>query len=165
MIRIYFDGSYRQKKLLNAWWGFVVFDDQGLSYFTGGRERVSGAAAGPIAAELKALLHAMEWAESQIPRQEAVEFIGDALHIIQFMRGEIAKAKKMRKMLGWMLDDMTVKAKLYPGWSFSWVPRQQNSLADGLAEVGSAYTTPAIARMLLSNCRHPKNLAGTTAEG
>ncbi len=127
MIRIFFDGSYRPKNNRNRIrWGFVAYDlnDEIVHHAAG--KQAHGRSDSTLA-EVYGFRHAWHWALENHANHK-VEFFSDSKALIDVLRAEAPRAGRLYRLI----CDQRINIPKY--WSFNWVPREENKVADLLSK-------------------------------
>ena len=135
ILEVYFDGSCGPKNPGGtAAYGYAVYSvvDRELIH-TGYGRVISGAAASNNVGEYAGLYEAMKFIAEKYPNTPTV-FYGDSSLVINQMNG-VAKAKKGLYIPYYLKAIQLAEPYITSGlWSFEWIPRDMNSVADELSQ-------------------------------
>ncbi len=131
MTTILFDGGHYIGEL-EVRWGFVVYNVAGdLMYQGSGREWIDAVAVNSMLAEMVALEKAMLWAADGHKR-DRVAFLSDNAVLVKLMHGQSkAHARSSYKKLYDVLKECAAQC---PNWTFWWISRRENGVADHLCK-------------------------------
>jgi len=129
-MKLYFDGSCGPKNPGGyACWAFVIIKDgKEIARRTG--IECQGEGATNNVAEYAGLKHGLQYMIQENITQE-VEIFGDSKLVISQVNGEWKCKSAHLKLWLEMIHELLNQFSL---WSANWVPRNENSLADGLSK-------------------------------